>query len=276
MQPNTLHIFGDSFAEDYPKSWTRLVAGQQDLAVKNYAKGGTSVEWSALKLINTTFNDGDVVIFVISHCYRFDIEPFISERPTEASTAKEFDTLTEMHKWYVQNRSQQVLDLKPSLYTSLVYSLSQKHPNVKFIVISGFTDSKKSSIINKTQNYIMLDSVALNEISHFEVNEHKLNPYMLYNVCGLDPRINHLTNVNLNNLAECINDVINSWDETKYNKSRFVKNVINKHVKNIDELYSMYVDTEVLDKEWIQMTKREVTNIQGSRWHKFKQWVLEL
>ncbi len=276
MQSKTLHIFGDSFASDYSKSWTRILADKQGLAVRNYAEGGTSVEWSALRLMNATFNDGDIVIFVISHCYRFDIEPFITERPMEASTAKEYNSLSDMHKWYVTNRSQPVLDLKPTLYTSLIYSLSQKQPNVKFIVISGFTDSKKSSIINKTENFIMLDSVSLNEISHFEVNEHKLNPYMLYNVCGLDPRVNHLTNVNLDNLANSINDVINYWDETQYNKSRFAKNVINTHVRNLDELYVTYVDTGMMYDEWIQIIKREVTQPQGSRWHRFKQWVLEL
>lgn len=273
---NKLHIFGDSFASDYSKSWTRTVATYQNLEVCNYAAGGTSVEWSALKFMDATFRDGDVVIFVISHCYRFDIEPFISERPTEASTAKEFNTLSTMHQWYVTNRSQKVLDLKPQLYTSLIFSMSQKIPSVKFIVISGFVDSKNSSIVKKTSNYLMLDSISLNEISHDEVNETKLNPYMLYNVCGLDPRVNHLTSTNLNNLANSINDVIECWDETKYNKSRFAKNVINSHVKNIEELYTHYVDSGILYDEWIQHTKRPVTFQQGSRWHKFKQWILEL
>ena len=271
-----LHVFGDSFASDYSKSWTRILAEKQGLDVCNYAAGGTSVEWSALKFMDAEFQDGDVVIFVISHCYRFDIEPFVSENPTEASTAKEFNALSEQHQWYVTNRSNALLELKPTLYTSLIYSMAQKMPNVRFIVISGFTDSKKSSIISRTSNYIMLDSISLNEISHNEVNEVKLNPYMLYNVCGLDPRVNHLTSVNLDNLANSINDVITHWDETYYNKSRFTKNVINKHVKNLEELYSLYVDTGVLNNEWIQNTKRPVAFQQGSRWHKFKQWILEL
>lgn len=273
---NKLHVFGDSFASDYAKSWTRSVAATQGLDVCNYAEGGTSVEWSALKFMNATFRAGDIVLFVISHCYRFDIEPFITVKPTEASTAKEFTSLTDMHQWYVLNRSQPVLDLKPTLYASLIYTMSQKMPDVKFIVISGFTDSKNSSIIKKTDNYLTLDSISLNEISHREVNEHKLNPYMLYNICGLDPRVNHLTSVNLKNLADSINDVITFWDETKYSKSRFAKNVINTHAKNIEELYSLYVDTGILDPEWIQLTKRPVTSLQGSRWHKFKQWILEL
>lgn len=273
---NKLHVFGDSFASDYAKSWTRAVAKKQDLELQNYAEGGTSVEWSALKFMDANFRDGDIVIFVISHSYRFEIEPFVSLKPTEAATAKEFETLNEMYQWYVMNRSQKVVDLKPLLYTSLIYSMSQKMPGVKFIAISGFEDSKDSSIFIKTSNYLMLDSISLNEISHNEVNEFKLNPYMLYNVCGLDPRVNHLTSINLDNLTNSINDVINLWDETQYTKSRFAKNVINTHVSNLEELYSVYVDTGILDDEWIQNTKRPVAVQKGSRWDKLKQWILEL
>lgn len=273
---NNLHVFGDSFSEDFPTAWPSRLAKLQNLKISNQSHGGSSIEWSGLKLHNTKFNNGDVVIFVLSSIERFDIKPFITTAPSEAWRAKHVDTLNDANlEWYIRSRSDKLLDLKPALYTSWICCLSQQHPDVKFIVISGFADSKGSSVISKTSNYIMLDSISLNEISHYEVNELKLNPYMLYNICGHDPRINHLSNINLDKLANSINDVINTWDGSNYRLDRFVKNVIDKHVSTLDDLHNTYVSTGIFDKQWIEKNTIPVTQIHTTRFHMVKQWILE-
>lgn len=269
-------VFGDSFVEDYPESWIRKLARLRGEDVRAFAKGGTSVEWSALQFMDAKFQDGDTVIFVLSNADRFDVEPFITHTPASAYTAKNYDTLDENLQWYVRSRSSKIVELKHTLYTSLIHAISQMHPQVKFLVLCGFDDSKGSSIVKKTDNFMMLDRISLNQISHYEVNELKLNPYMLYNICGHDPRVNHLSSVNLRRLATCIYDVLKTWDDRSYKINYFAKNVINTHVSTMEELYEKYVDTGICYHEWIELTKIPVTRIQGSIWHRFKQKILEL
>jgi hypothetical protein len=184
---------------------------------------------------------------------RFDVEPYVTKTPTDSYKAKDADSLDSNLLWYVKSRSQELLDLKPTLYTSLIHSTSVVNPNVKFVVIAGFPDSKNTSIIKQTSNFIVLDQTSLNEISHYEVNEIKLNPYMLYNVCGNDPRINHLSNINLDNLANCVNSAITNWDSSQFKLSKFVKNVINKKITSMEELHTYYVETGLFNKDWVNL-----------------------
>lgn len=273
---NTLHVFGDSFAEDFRSAWARKVSILQNLKLNNKGKGGTSIEWSALNLQETKLVPGDVVLFVLSSTRRFEIEPFVTENPIGACQAKDVKFLNDPNlEWYVRSRSDKVLDLKATLYTSWIYSLSQKNPEVKFIVISGFEDSQGSSVISKTQNYMMLDKFSLTQLSHYEVNELKLNPYMLYNLCGFDPRVNHLTTVNIDKLAYCISEVIDTWDSSNYTMNQFSKNVINDHASSYDDLVELYVKPGILDEEWIKATMAPPARIQGSKFHMLKEWLLE-
>lgn len=269
-------VFGDSFVEDYSESWIRQLAKLRGEKLQAFAKGGTSVEWSALNFMKTKFRDGDTVIFVLSNADRFDVEPFVSHTPASAYTAKNYNSLDENLQWYVRSRSAQLVDLKHTLYTSLIHAISQQYGGVRFLVLCGFDDSKGSSIVKRTNNFMMLDRISLNQISHYEVNELKLNPYMLYNITGHDPRVNHLSSVNLDRLATCVNQVLNTWDDSAFKLKYFAKNVINTHVTTMDELYENYVDTGLMYDEWIEMTKIPVTHTQGSIWHRFKQKILEL
>lgn len=271
-----LHVFGDSFAEESPTSWTRKLAEFQSLKLNNKAKGGTSIEWSALNLQDTKLNDNDVVVFVLSNTRRFDVEPYVTHDPVGACQAKYVNTLNNPNlEWYVQNRSDRILNLKVPLYTSWIYSMSQTNPNVKFIVISGFEDSVKVNAVPETRNFKFLNSFALNQLSHYEIDELRLNPYMLYNICGHDPRVNHLTTPNLNNLADCINNVINTWDSSFYTLSLFEKNVIKNHITTFEELDELYIKTGMLDREWVNKTMTPVTHKQGSKFHMLKEWLLE-
>jgi hypothetical protein len=273
---NTLHIFGDSFAEDSPTSWTRKLAELQHLNINNKAKGGTSIEWSALNLQDTKLSDNDIVLFVLSNTRRFDVEPYVTHDPVGACQAKYVKSLNNSNlEWYVENRSDKVLDLKIPLYTSWLYGMAQTNPNVKFIVISGFEDSVDVNVVPDTANFKLLNSVALNQISHYEIDELRLNPYMLYNICGHDPRVNHLTTPNLNKLAHCIDNVINAWDSSLYFLKYFEKNVIRTHITTVDELDELYIKTGILDRDWVNRTMTPVINKQGSKFHMLKEWLLE-
>lgn len=268
-------VYGDSFVEDHHYSWTRILARMRGHKVKNFAKGGTSIEWSALQFVKGQFKDGDIVIFVLSNASRFDVEPFMTHTPALAYSAKNYDSLDAHQQWYVEHRSTELLDFKPSLYASLVYAVSQNFPGVKFLVMCGFDDSCNSSVVKKSKNFLILDNLSLNTISHYEVNEWKLNPYMLYNVTGHDPRVNHLSSVNLRRLAWCVDNVISFWDRDMFKLNAFSKNVINKHVSNMDELQREYIDTGICYADWVEKTKIPVTNIQGSLWHRLKDKVAE-
>lgn len=268
---NTLHVFGDSFAEDFPSSWTRQVAAANQLSVNNCAKGGTSIEWSMLQFLKTPLASGDVVIFVLTNSSRFDIEPYVSTIPEQSYIAKEVESLNDANlEWYVGHRSQELIDIKPSLYASLIHSISLAYPSVKFLVISAFPDSNDTSIIRKTDNFIVMDSTSLNEISHYEVNEIKLNPYMLYNLCGSDPRVNHLSTTNHSNLSKIVNQTISDWDSSLFVIQNFTKNVIDKKVKTLKDMHTYYVDTGIFDKEWVALVTKPVAKIRKSFWDIFR------
>jgi len=268
---STLHIFGDSFAEDFASSWTRQVAASHDLEVCNYSKGGTSIEWSMLQFLKAPFTPGDIVVFVLTNSSRFDIEPYISITPSMAYTAKEVHELTDDNlTWYIKNRSQDLLDLKPTMYSSLIHSVSTTNPGVKFLVVSAFPDSKNTSIVRKTDNFIVMDGTSLNEISHYEMNEIKLNPYMLYNICGKDPRVNHLTMTNHNNLSKVMNQTIDGWDASSFVIHNFTKNVIDKKVSTLEDMHTYYVDTGLFDKEWVASVTMPVVKVRKSFWDIFR------
>lgn len=273
---STLHVFGDSFAEDSPTSWTRTLATLTGLSLNNKAKGGTSIEWSALQLQDTKLRDNDIVLFVLSNTRRFDVEPYITHDPVGACQAKYVKSLNNCNlEWYVENRSDRVMDLKVPLYVSWIYGLSHTNPKVKFIVISGFEDSVGLDIVPDTNNFKFLNKIALNQISHYEIDEIRLNPYMLYNICGHDPRANHMTTPNLLKLANCMNEVITSWDSSSFTLNYFQKNVIDKHITTFDELNTEYIETGLLDKDWVKRTMTPVLKKQGSKFHMLKEWLLE-
>lgn len=268
-------IYGDSFVEDYAESWTRKLARMRGHKVRNFAKGGTSIEWSMLQFVQGNFKDGDIVIFVLSNPSRFDVEPFVTHTPALAYSVTDYDALDENQKWYLEHRSEKLVKLKPTLHTSVIYTMSQKHPGTKFLVMCGFDDTIGTSIIKKSNNYLMVDNISLNKISHYEVNEWKLNPYMLYNVTGHDPRVNHLSSVNLMRMAMCVDNVISYWDGSMFTLNAFSKNVINKHVSNMEQLKREYVDTGLCYQDWIDRTCIPVDKTRGSLWHKFKDKVAE-
>ena len=80
---STLFVFGDSYAEDSLGSWTRLLSNSLGFNLKNFAIGGSCLEFSYIKLLENIkkFKKDDVVIFVLTSSVRIDLEYTITEQP---------------------------------------------------------------------------------------------------------------------------------------------------------------------------------------------------
>ena len=113
---NTLHVYGDSYVENISSSyeyWTGTVAIDLNLRQVNYGLGGTSTEYSMLKLLAdincNAIESGDVVIFSASSTGRLTFRhqqqfPNTSSRFRNQLLVKNFDESLPENQWYCDNK----------------------------------------------------------------------------------------------------------------------------------------------------------------------------
>jgi hypothetical protein len=257
---NQLHVFGDSFADaSAPDSWVNLLGNLLNLKVNGNAVGGSAIEYSYLKLIENENNidDGDIVIFTVSSPERWDLEYYLTKEPHKAGTVSslrnpncQLDDQDHL-RWYVTSRSLKLIENKAALYMSYVHSLSVKFANTKFIVLSSFKESLNSSVIKKTSNFTHLNTISLNELSNQEWDLANCPSEMFYPIYGVDPRTNHMTNPNLNQLAKILYRVITTGDDSTFSKDSFFKKVVNKLVITHEDSLLNYINTNLITSHTI-------------------------
>jgi hypothetical protein len=171
-----LHVFGDSFVESSSDfSWITILANSLKMKLNGYGLGGSSIEYSYLKLLDSISNigSGDVVIFAITNPFRWDLEHYLTKDPKGASNISDLDSSNcnvndiAHLKWYLMSRSTKLLDNKATLYISFIHSLSIKFSNTKFIVMSSFKESLSSSPAVNSNNFMHLNNISLNELSNY-------------------------------------------------------------------------------------------------------------
>ncbi len=77
-------------------------------------------------------------------------------------------------------------------------------------------------------------------------------------IFNIDPRENHLTVPNLKELARMLEEVIKYWDSTRYNENIFLRKIINKKVKTVEDVYTHYVLTGLIAEEHFLKLKSNV------------------
>jgi hypothetical protein len=245
---STLHIFGDSFAEDSTSSWTRLLSSKLGYLLKNYAQGGSCIEYSFLKLTeNIYFKDNDIVIFVMSSPNRIVTNKTIYNDPSAASNLTPGGEVQQFLDWNLQNIPQFLIDSKPTLYSSYILNLSIQHPTVKFIIVKAFDFSING--VKKTPNFLVIDHVNLFKLSNAEFKIPHNGQFQ--EILGKDCRVNHFTNPNLKILALLMFNVIKDWNTAELNTDRFHKGIINMRFKTIDDIYKLFADTGLIERQFI-------------------------
>jgi len=252
---NTIFAFGDSFAEDLPGNWIGRLAELRNLKVKNYAIGGSCLEYSFIKLLDVIneIKDNDIVVFVLTHPGRLDLEDQIRGNVSSAYKIQHkkiistFDD-SEFYISYQMKRSKDLIKNKHLLHLSFIKSLALDKPKTKFLVIPAYQEVQNSFFISNTENFLFANKLCLMELCNYEWNYLKLKGEALQDIFGLDPRVNHLTNPNLIQLAISVNETIDNWDPRKIDKNRFKKNIVFKSIATIEDVYLNYVDTGLIDK----------------------------
>jgi hypothetical protein len=259
---STLFVFGDSYAEDTLGSWTRLLSDSLGFNLKNLARGGSCLEFSYIKLLENIkkIKKGDVVIFVLTSSVRIDLEYTITKQPAFGSAISSVEQFPNPNfvKEYLLNRSTDIVDNKYLLYISFVYMLSTRFSETKFIVIPGFPEESKINFKLDSDNFLFLNSFSLQKISNQEWNWLKLSMKTFERIFNIDLRENHLTVPNLKELATMLEEVIKYWDSTRYNENRFLRKIINKKVKTVDDVYTHYVLTGLINEERFLKLKSNV------------------
>jgi hypothetical protein len=245
---STLYVFGDSFAEDSSSSWTRLLSAKLGYSLKNYASGGSCIEYSFLKLIeNEYFKDHDIVVFAMTSPARIVTNTTIYDAPYTACDLTPGGEVQTFLNWNLKNTPQFVIDSKPTLYASYILNLSIQHPAVKFIIIKSFDFVING--IKQTPNFLVIDHVNLFKLSN---NEFRI-PHngQFEEIVGRDCRVNHFTNPNLKVLASLMYNVIKNWNPAELDSDQFYKRIINMRFKTISDIYKLFADTGLIERQYI-------------------------
>lgn len=275
---NTLFVFGDSFAQDWPGSWTILLSKMRNMKLNNYGLGGSCLEYSLIKLLEVSkqqkFNSGDIVIFVLTNPSRLDLEEFVTSNATSSYMIHHKRSIEKLNDKdflvkYHDKRSKDMIENKHILYLSFLKVLASQNPEVQFLAIPAFPQVQTASIIENTSNFLFVNKLCLMDISNYEWNYWKVKEHAIMDILGFDPRTNHLTNPNLRELANAINEVINSWNINHLYIKRFKKNIINKDVSTVEDVYKHYVDTGLISKENTDMLKLNNNTLKRK-----KRWII--
>lgn len=277
---NRLFVFGDSFAESYPKGWTTLLSDRLQLTPMVYGAAGSSIEYSYLQLIKALEKNliatGDVVIFVATESERLDLEYNLLVDPISCIFNKVADMIrTRVHRshdwavenqsyleWYVTNRSKKLLDTKFLLHVGFIRALSDTYPGTKFLVIPAFETSFDISnstfirIAENTDNFLVITRPCLFDISHGEwcaassrkKRDKRWQRFQQY--FKIEPRMNHFSNPTISILVDLLYQVIVTWDDSKFKLHKFPAGILDPvDVSTIEDIRKKFIDTNILDKD---------------------------
>lgn len=240
-------VYGDSFADDactIGNSWTSLLSKKLNVPQVNRAVSGGSSQYAMKSFLNdyhSNFIDyKDIVIFVLSTPGRMHFE-FQNSRPDTASkylhgsTDEWYKNNKKFIEWWMLNIDVSIENINHDCYIHALKTFAELRPETKVILLANLdhdpSGKNKLPLGNIPSNFFK-PNILLNEISENEiVGKLKYNEWT--RVTGYDPRINHLSNPNLDILSDKIFEIINtnSIDNVKYEhfKSNIFELITTKH-----------------------------------------------
>lgn len=234
-------VFGDSYAAaDNRLDWPFKVGQSLGLPVHNFAVSGGSTEYA----IRTFFNkcqsipNNDPVIFVASTVGRMHLE-FQNQHPGTSCWGYQSEIYTNnhtAHQWFIANRDHirwhmtntdlGLAHITHLGYKALLKNFAESRPGL--VLFLENSDIKgPAEIVNTPSNFINP------EIFLCPISEHEIIGRLSYNewtkYTTYDPRINHLTEPNLETLARLVTNVISTpttANITAFHYEQFQRDII--------------------------------------------------
>jgi hypothetical protein len=244
----TLRVYGDSFADSRAAAagWVKILSEKLDIALKNNAMSSSSTEYS-FKLFmddvqNNVIGDTDIIIFVTSSLGRLYFSYQQHKNPESAALflRPPSPNIKQDWSWYHENknhiewwmlnndRDTQSNSFEAYLQVLKVFAISR--PACTVIVLPAFEYNYSEDPFQETcpRNFLR-PSVILMNISKAEIGfkHHETMDYPWFTqFIKFDPRVNHLTNPNLNILAELLAESIETLSVTNITYDKFQSNNI--------------------------------------------------
>jgi hypothetical protein len=238
----TLRVYGDSFADSSSNTgWSEILSKKLDIPLKNNAISASSTEYSFKLFMNDVQNnvigDTDIIIFVISSLGRLYFSYQQNENPESAALylrgpssnfKQDWDWY---HKnknhieWWMLNYDQDTQSNSFEAYVQVLKVFAISRPECTVVVLPAFEyNYSKDPFQNASPRNFLRPSVVLMNISKAEVgfkHHETLNYSWFAQYIKSDPRVNHLTNPNLNILAELLIESIQTSSVTNITYDKF-------------------------------------------------------
>jgi hypothetical protein len=239
-----VYAYGDSYSSNghqyHDKNeviefygWVEILAKKMNHELLNRAVSGGSTENAMLKFTEdikeNRFESDDVILFQTSTPGRLHLQ-FQKERPETASVyLHEVDITQSRHVWYRRNQRYiqwylanfdiNIAQLNHVCYQHTIINFASSRPDLKVVLLSNTDQDEQIKLPTPPKNCIIvpieLDRVASNEWINCTYDEWT-------SFTRFDARINHLSNPNLNTLAQLVLESLNtgSTDHFTYDKFR--------------------------------------------------------
>jgi hypothetical protein len=254
----SIRVYGDSFGARTAKTlegWVDIVGRKLQLPVVNKAVSGGSTEYAikllAIDICEGDINDNDIVFFVASTPGRLHFNFQHTGRPETASRYLHGPGATSDpgdHSWYLKNKDHiewwmvnqdyRLNELNHEAYLHLIENYARSRPAVKFFILSNSDHRFHIPSSEKPKN-LLKPKIFLNAVSKCEIIGSNTDFWDWIKYTTIDFRVNHLTIPNLEILANCLIESIEtgSVDHITYDKfeRNFLSTIENK------EQYLKYV-----------------------------------
>jgi hypothetical protein len=267
-----LKVYGDSYVSDWnpleKKSWwTRKLADKLGLEEENFAIPGSSVAYTVRKLAsdlkNNNIKEDSVIIVLFSSLGRFYNRTSLNNFPSSGSLfLHEFfhdkDSLMMKYyydneqsiKWWLAENDHVLESINMESFIYWLYSFAaKKYVNHKFVVMfNSLYGNHDFSHINDTENFILLRDFSINQVSMNEIDspvtQHSKYFELIKNTKNIDPRVNHLTNPNIDILVNEMEKIVLHNDTNGLRYDSFYSNIIKPIIGRED--CKQYIDDNLL------------------------------
>jgi hypothetical protein len=272
-------VYGDSYSAWFSigDGWASKVAKKLGIdEVYNQSVAGSGTHFSMKNFYNdickNKINDGDIVIFVISTMNRLFFEHQMKDRPDTASMylhkppenkGKFSPRWPGDNSWYYENKdhiewwmvnaSPVAEELSQAGYIHTIKNYASTRPNCKFIVIKTVKLWNMIDLGTPVSNFFYSENLLLDNIARNEVISDSAYNYWDWSEFVInDPRVNHMTNQNLEILADAITNTLVTGDTYHMNSAVFKKQNIKKITNKSQYMEyvqngTLYIDHSILE-----------------------------
>lgn len=237
-----IYAYGDSYIDNGYRlcimdkvieydGWAQILAKKLGYQLLNRGVSGSSTENAMMKFTEdikeNRFASGDIILFLTSTPGRLHLE-FQRERPETASVyLHEVDTSLPRHAWYrenqhyirwhIENFDVGLAQLNHVCYLHTIINFARSRPDLKIMLLSNTDQDEQIKLPELSPNCLRVPT-EIGQISRNEWIDCDYHGWISFT--KFDARTNHLSNPNLNTLAQLVFDSLatGSTDNFTYDK----------------------------------------------------------